>query len=1244
MKFTSFAALAAILASLHGSAHAQDTYTLVPGPASGHAAFASPQITVTETGVAADTQQVLPGTVKRGVTWTEANSGTGGVILPSGSYVDAYAIMISEAGTIGGYGVNGAVFKPLRWDGAGVLTTLDTLNPGSGGAMDSRVNAMGADGTAVGFSQIFDDLGTTLGTRGVFWAAGGTAVTALSLASSDNDFGQEQARVISPSGLIAGDGTLYVEGVAKGTRGIRWSADRTTATTLQAVNTNAAGSGVVETKGINDAGTIAANSRKYNGNTDLGLRAVRYEADSSTPVELGVIGTNAAGANADTTAIAIDRFGNIAGLSQAYAGEVTKGTRPVLWRTGSTAPVQLAMSGFDSAGAARGNMSAMNNKGFIAGTLGTYTAANVSIGRRAVIWGFDGELYNLNLLIPQNSGWTLTVATDISDSGWVGGYGSYDPDGAGPMAAYERYWTLYSEVFTKAPDLRVTESNATLADGTSTVAYGSVVSGIGSVQKTITLHNDGTRALLLGSVAVTGANPGNFVADTTGLPSSLAAGASASFTVTFSTPVVGARAATVQVLSSDLESPVFDIPLTGTGLEPVAGALAFQNAEVTVNEKDLIISIPVTRTNGSDGAVSVKVNSNPGTASQADFVALNNVEVNFANGDSAIKFVTVTVANDLLVEPEEAFILTLSNPQGGAVLGAQQTVIIRIEAAEVVKPTVAITTPASKQVVNHVTGTPVSITGTAADNDEVAKVQVSLNGGAYVDATLTPATSGVTWRLDINPPGGANNLSVRALDADGNSTVVTRAFTYKKLSALNVIAGTGGKVTGGKSGAVYEVGKTYTLTAVPNAGQAFNGWTGAGLTTLQTEVAKLTFVFTDALFDSPTITAAFMEKPFILSEVGSFNGLVTPRTGSPFNNQTHGFLNLNLTVAGSFSGTLKMDGFSLSIGGLFTNDGAARFGPTRVTTLQVERTNKSSLEIVQLQWHRDSDTITGVVNQYLRRTLISQSDFTLDRAAFSRTVPVAPAAYTQNGGKYTVIIPAQSQNNGLLDVDFTQGTGFGLITITPAGVVSLSGTLADDTIITASAPLSSALKAPLFAQLYSTRGSFSALIALDASASSSDLKAENAVWFRPFQNKMHYYPFGWEEGLVLDLFGAKYTAGSNAIPGLLAASNEGNAGIRFSAGQLDSTLTNGFNISSANAVTQLPALTETPFSLSILGNTGDVKGTFTHTNGTTPAFKGKIYQKGSLTGAHGFFKTIEPKPVTGEGEIGSVRLFRMVLP
>jgi trimeric autotransporter adhesin len=101
-----------------------------------------------------------------------------------------------------------------------------------------------------------------------------------------------------------------------------------------------------------------------------------------------------------------------------------------------------------------------------------------------------------------------------------------------------------------------------------------------------------------------------------------------------------------------------------------AGTLQLGAATLSVAETAGTATVRVTRTGGSDGAVSVTVASSNGSAnSGSDYTALSTT-VNFAAGDTAEKMVTVPITDDAEGEQDETLTVTLSAPTGGATLGA----------------------------------------------------------------------------------------------------------------------------------------------------------------------------------------------------------------------------------------------------------------------------------------------------------------------------------------------------------------------------------------------------------------------------------------------------------------------------------------------------------------------------------------------------------------------------------------------
>ncbi|MBD2026279.1 Calx-beta domain-containing protein [Leptolyngbya sp. FACHB-711] len=103
---------------------------------------------------------------------------------------------------------------------------------------------------------------------------------------------------------------------------------------------------------------------------------------------------------------------------------------------------------------------------------------------------------------------------------------------------------------------------------------------------------------------------------------------------------------------------------------PPPGQIQFGSNTIQVNEADGTASITLTRTGGSSGAVSVQLNSTGGTAQNLlDYNLAAPLTVNFANGETQ-QVVSVPIVNDILVEGNETALFTLTNPTGGATLGA----------------------------------------------------------------------------------------------------------------------------------------------------------------------------------------------------------------------------------------------------------------------------------------------------------------------------------------------------------------------------------------------------------------------------------------------------------------------------------------------------------------------------------------------------------------------------------------------
>jgi subtilisin-like proprotein convertase family protein len=881
---------------------------------------------------------------------------------------------------------------------------------------------------------------------------------------------------------------------------------------------------------------------------------------------------------------------------------------------------------------------------------GTYAPTNLgalsdSLPEPAPAGPYGTALSACNSMNP-NGTWSLYVFDDA-----LGGSGSL----AG--------WSLSITTTTPlaVPEIAVEDPLGTsLTDGQASVDFGTVNVGLSSVAKTFTIRNTGSVALMGLNFKKDGANAAEFtltqpnISTNSTLPpvasTTLAPGESTTFTITFRPGGAGVRSATLHLASSDADEMPFDIAITGTGRTPLRGKLAFGSDLFLVGEESGSLDVPLVRTGGSDGTVTVYVSSSNGTAiAPGDYEAINKVLVSFADGETA-RSVPLIVHTDALGEPSETLTLKLSGATGGAALGSPSTTTIRlIDYNDVVPPTVTITRPVANA---SLLENQASVSGTAADNNRVALVQVALNGGAFTNATTIVAANGLTatYTAPLAPLPGSNTVSVRSQDARLNfSSTLNRKFSYVVLRPLAATISPLGAGTlplpFPTAAAMRKVNFAYKLTATPRAGFVFDGWTandltGTGITSAKAELASLNFTHQEGL----AITANFIPNPFLPGIVGRYNGLVLPSAAVPLPNgtvpglDTVGMLqNAVVSSTGAFTSRLRLDGRSLLLAGKFSNTGEARFGTSRTHVLSLPRPDKPSLDVaLQLDMTGTTGKITGSVQQSQLGAIIARSTVDADRASYSTTLSVPAQLAGTSSKPYTLVFPSKpSQPTGLATNTYPQGTGYATLRVYASGTLTLSGKLADHTVITASAPLSKIDQWPVFAQLYALKGSLAGMATL---ADQDHVVGTELRWFRPAQ-AVQWYPTGWPSGILIDLVGAQYLAAAtlpatSVFPGLPASSP--NATLSFTSGQLSTVINQDIKISLTNLASNVPAATSP--TLTLWKSSGLITGNFIHTDGSRPTYQGVILQNGTSPGGHGYFMTVKPALLDYLGESGSVEV------
>jgi hypothetical protein len=324
--------------------------------------------------------------------------------------------------------------------------------------------------------------------------------------------------------------------------------------------------------------------------------------------------------------------------------------------------------------------------------------------------------------------------------------------------------------------------------------------------------------------------------------------------------------------------------------------------------------------------------------------------------------------------------------------------------------------------------------------------------------------------------------------------------------------GTGlGKVSGPANEALLIVGKTYTLTAYPAAGQLFDGWSGS----VTSANPSLHFV----MVSNFTVTASFVTNYFPHVK-GTYNGLFLDPTNTE--QQSSGYASLTVRDSGSYSGKILLNGRSYSLSGTLAPEGTA------VQRIARRGTN-ALIATMTLDLTNGTDRLTGSISEEVTNTAGWSVPLELDHLVFSKTDA------TSFAGKYTIVLPPDPGSP-----EGPRGDGVGSMSVTPDGKIKFAGKLADGTKASQSTTLSKSGSWPFYVSLYSGKGSLVGSSLLDTNLPDSDLSG-NLLWFKQAQPGARYSPAGFTNGVAM--VGSSYrppdatNAALNLTSGTLAFTN-----------------------------------------------------------------------------------------------------------
>jgi uncharacterized delta-60 repeat protein len=172
------------------------------------------------------------------------------------------------------------------------------------------------------------------------------------------------------------------------------------------------------------------------------------------------------------------------------------------------------------------------------------------------------------------------------------------------------------------------------------------------------------------------------------------------------------------------------------------GALQFQSASSSVDRTAGTATIMVSRTGGTSGAVTVHYQTGDGTASTGDEYTSTSGTLTFADGQYCVSF-TIPILNNHRNEGDTTVALSLSNPTGGATLGANSSAFLTIHADDGTTNGPGVFRFDGPSFV-------------ASESDESAVIVVDRTGGSAGTATVAYTVTGGTAGagVDFEPTSG----------------------------------------------------------------------------------------------------------------------------------------------------------------------------------------------------------------------------------------------------------------------------------------------------------------------------------------------------------------------------------------------------------------------------------------------------------------------------------------------------------
>ncbi len=460
----------------------------------------------------------------------------------------------------------------------------------------------------------------------------------------------------------------------------------------------------------------------------------------------------------------------------------------------------------------------------------------------------------------------------------------------------------------------------------------------------------------------------------------------------------------------------------------------------------------------------------------------------------------------------------------------------------------------------------------------------------YVDAARTPLETTITQAASSNCAVNWFKDGSSTAVAPGNEFIFSNNSRSLKISALGANAGEyvckvglpSSSIVDTLSGATWNVGTASVKPELPtitfaeaNIGVSYQSatfsaanstkvtsWAATGLplglrlvdlgnhqfqiTGLASVVGtrQVTITATNGK-GSTSVTVPLKVNALPAGLIGTSIGLIDRE--ETVNNYFGGRMQFSFASTGVFSGSYIAGGTTQSFTGQIT--------AATTTTATASATFLSGINTVTISLDYDSSRSGASGLGTITASVPSPSGAVPSTASFKTwTRHLTPAPYA---GRYHFAIMQPSVTAG--DQSLPQGAGYGIATVTPAGVTTFAGKLGDGSALTGSSVINTDGTTIAYSVINKDRGSFMAIpkITLGGTAPSyANSTVEDftdASWGRlPSLTSTREYTDGWFPS-ALEISGGKYIAPASGqiVMDLEDVSNTGNAEISFSQAGID---------------------------------------------------------------------------------------------